>query len=185
MDDVGLLLERCAQCLGLFAICRACYRGQVYCVSAHQVTARDAQVRAAKARHRRSPEGRADNRDHNRAWRARQRTARDRVRDQGSAEVAPSGSVCPPEDPPTSMDDVHVIVGERPDDAVRPQDQPEAGPDRRRWARQGRLAAALLATPAPAVDAPHDAGRVAPGVGARCQHCHRTGLVVTAWPRFR
>ena len=170
VDDDGLLLERCGQCLGLFAICRACYRGQVYCAPEHQERARAAQVRAAKARHRRTPEGRADNRDHNRAWRARKRA---RVRDHGSAEVAPSGSVCPPEDPPASIDDAHVIAGEGHDDAVdgdlheQLHGPAEVGPSRRRCG------------------AARDAGAVASSVGRRCQRCLRPGRLVTVWPRRR
>ena len=37
VDDDGLRLERCGRCLCLFAICRPCYRGQLYCEPAHQV----------------------------------------------------------------------------------------------------------------------------------------------------
>jgi hypothetical protein len=57
MDDELLRLERCGLCLGLFALCRACYRGQSYCGVACQVPARAAQKRTARARHQQSPEG--------------------------------------------------------------------------------------------------------------------------------
>ena len=55
----------------------SCDRGHAYCSSACRTAARRASVRAARQRHRRSPEGRLDHRDHQRAYRAR-------VRDQTS-----------------------------------------------------------------------------------------------------
>ncbi|MGH8516761.1 MAG: hypothetical protein ACREUE_04815, partial [Panacagrimonas sp.] len=75
MDDTLLRLERCGFCVGVFALCRACFRGQVYCDDSCRVPARRAQKRAARARHQQSPEGLEDHRERNRDLRLRKRTA--------------------------------------------------------------------------------------------------------------
>ena len=71
----------CRGCLELFLVCRSCDRGQRYCSERCRAPARRAQRSAARLRHQRSPEGRADHRDHQRALRRRRR-----VMDQPSAE---------------------------------------------------------------------------------------------------
>ena len=75
--DAPLRQKVCRRCNRLFAICASCDRGHAYCSPACRTAARRASVRAARQRHRRSPEGRLDHRDHQRAYRAR-------VRDQTS-----------------------------------------------------------------------------------------------------
>ena len=93
MDEELVRLERCGLCLGVFALCRGCYRGQSYCRDTCQVPARTLQKRAARARHQRSPEGRADHAERNRELRQRKREAA-RVMDHGSEKLAPQRSVC-------------------------------------------------------------------------------------------
>ena len=75
--DAPLRQKVCRRCNRIFAICVSCDRGHAYCSSACRTKARRASQRAARQRHRRSPEGRLDHRDHQRAYRAR-------VRDQTS-----------------------------------------------------------------------------------------------------
>ena len=79
--DTPLRQKVCRRCNRLFAICASCDRGHAYCSPACRTAARRASVRAARQRHRRSPEGRLDHRDHQRAYRAR-------VRDQTSQRAA-------------------------------------------------------------------------------------------------
>ena len=43
MDATLLRLERCGFCVGMFALCRACFRGQVYCDDSCRAPARTAQ----------------------------------------------------------------------------------------------------------------------------------------------
>ena len=94
MDDVPLRQRVCRTCGTLFAICLSCDRGHAYCSAACRVEGRRTSARAARGRHQRSPEGRLDHRDHQRALRARRR-----VMDQSSA--APVGPVTlPPVAPP-------------------------------------------------------------------------------------
>ena len=81
--DQPLRQKTCRWCHRLFAICPACDRGHAYCAARCRTLARRRSVQAAKARHQRSPEGRLDHRDHQRAYRARCR-----VRDHTS----PAGS---------------------------------------------------------------------------------------------
>lgn len=68
------------ECGGLFWICRSCDRGQRYCSPSCRHQARRRQLREANRRHQRSPEGRLDHRDRQRAYRARRRAG---VTDQG------------------------------------------------------------------------------------------------------
>jgi hypothetical protein len=79
--DAPLRQRTCRRCNRLFAICISCDRGHAYCSPACREAARSASVRAARQRHRRSPEGRLDHRDHQRAYRAR-------VRDHTSQRAA-------------------------------------------------------------------------------------------------
>ncbi len=72
---------RWSACSALFWICRSCDRGQGYCSEDCRSAQRRRQRRAANRRHQRSPEGRADHRDRQRAYRERLR--RVRVTDQG------------------------------------------------------------------------------------------------------
>jgi hypothetical protein len=72
-------------CQTVFWICRHCDRGQRYCSAPCRTEARRQQCRAANRRHQRSPEGRLDHRDRQRAY--RQRHAPARVTDQSSHSV--------------------------------------------------------------------------------------------------
>lgn len=88
--------QRCRVCRVVFHVCRRCDRGQAYCGAECHDVSRARQVQAAKERYRKHELVLADERD-------RQRERRRRVRDQGSKEVAPEGSVppdatCPPMD---------------------------------------------------------------------------------------
>jgi len=69
--DVPLRQKVCRACGTLFALCPACDRGHAYCSPPCRVAARRRTIAAARTRHRRSPEGRLDHRDQQRAYRAR------------------------------------------------------------------------------------------------------------------
>jgi hypothetical protein len=64
-------LRACVLCHALFVICRSCDRGQRYCNRWCRFWAWCEQRRQANRRHQRSPEGRADHRDRQRAYRKR------------------------------------------------------------------------------------------------------------------
>ena len=86
-------LTRCPGCQSVFAICRHCDRGHVYCGTACSSEARFASLRRARRRHRRSPEGRLDHRDRERDRRRRRLLDAARVGDHPSAAPVHSGSV--------------------------------------------------------------------------------------------
>jgi len=69
-------LRRCRGCGQMFAIHRSCWRGHEYCGEACREAGRREVKRQARARYQRSPLGRLDHRDRNRAHRAAQRRAR-------------------------------------------------------------------------------------------------------------
>ena len=83
-----LLRILCRRCRSAFYICRSCYRGQRYCGDSCRHQSRREQKRASNKRHRESPEGRLDNRDRVRRFRARKRAEVAIVMDQGSAELS-------------------------------------------------------------------------------------------------
>ena len=62
---------RGAGCPAVFSLCGSCYRGQAYCGAICRETAQRLQGRRSSAKHQRSPEGRLDHRDRQRAYRAR------------------------------------------------------------------------------------------------------------------
>ena len=72
-STVGYRTLRCrgVGCGAVFYICESCYRGQAYCGDECRAPAQRRQRRTANAKHQRSPEGRLDHRDHQRAYRAR------------------------------------------------------------------------------------------------------------------
>jgi hypothetical protein len=76
---------RSQACLAVFWICAHCDRGQGYCSPACRSEVRRQQCRAANRRYQRSPEGRLDHQDRQRAY--RQRHAPARVTDQSSPAV--------------------------------------------------------------------------------------------------
>ena len=87
--------RRCrgAGCGTVFSICGSCWRGQAYCGAPCRATAQRAQRRHATARHQRSPEGRLDHRDRQRAYRARRRF---RVTDAPSTRPPRSTTIAAP-----------------------------------------------------------------------------------------
>ena len=96
-DDVDDPLRQriCRQCGRLFAICAACDRGHTYCTPPCRTLGRRRSVRAARDRHQRSPEGRLDHRDRQRAYRVRRR-----VTDQTSSAPHPSARLSAPDGAP-------------------------------------------------------------------------------------
>jgi hypothetical protein len=82
------------ECNSIFWICRHCDHGQKYCSEHCRTKSRREQRRAANLRHRKTPEGRLDQRDRQRAY--RQRRAALSVMDQGSPEYPNAGSIIPP-----------------------------------------------------------------------------------------
>ena len=84
---------RGAGCGTVFSLCGSCYRGQAYCGASCRATAQRRQRRQANARHQRSPEGRLDHRDRQRAYRARRRLRR--VTDTPSPRPPRSTTIAP------------------------------------------------------------------------------------------
>lgn len=80
-------------CGALFFICPPCDRGQRYCSSACRTQARIQQTRHANRLHQRSPEGRADHRERQAAYRCRRREQA-RVTYQSSPSIVSPPS-CP------------------------------------------------------------------------------------------
>ena len=78
----------CRRCRGVYTICRSCYRGHAYCGDLCRDESRLEQKRASNKRYRESPEGRLDNRDRVRRFRARKRAELANVMDQGSAALS-------------------------------------------------------------------------------------------------
>ena len=78
-------------CQAVFWICPHCDRGQRYCSPTCRAAARLQQRRCANCRHQRSPEGRLDHRDRQRAYR-RRLLLRARVTDQGSLSISSPAS---------------------------------------------------------------------------------------------
>lgn len=70
----------CRWCSREFFVCSSCDRGVRYCTTACSTLARRRSVQRARRKHRRSPEGRADHRDAERARRARRRVGDHRGR---------------------------------------------------------------------------------------------------------
>lgn len=87
--------RRCAFCKQVFFLCRPCDRGHRYCTPPCRLQGRRLVLRRARARHQKSPLGRLDHRDRQRAYRDRQRQRR--VMDlsspahSGSAKLGPVG----------------------------------------------------------------------------------------------
>ncbi len=67
------LVISCKECRGEFVVHRRCYRGHVYCGLGCQKAGRRVTARAARRRYRRSPEGRQDHCDAERARRVSRR----------------------------------------------------------------------------------------------------------------
>jgi hypothetical protein len=80
----------CGLCRRLFFACRRCDRGQRYCGEVCADEARQRSLRAARLRHQRSPEGRLDHCDRQRAYRERRVL---RVMDTRSEMLAQSATV--------------------------------------------------------------------------------------------
>ena len=83
--EVVLCQRVCFGCQAVFWICHHCDRGHRYCNLACRTQARLQQHRRANCRYQRSPEGRLDHRDRQRAYRCRQRKS---VTDPGSLSIA-------------------------------------------------------------------------------------------------
>ena len=94
-DVVNQPLRRrqCRECRLPFAVCASCDRGHAYCSRACRAAGRRRSVRAARARHQQSLEGRLDHRDRQRAYRARRR-----VTDHSSPRPRPSGTLPDPDE---------------------------------------------------------------------------------------
>ncbi len=78
-------------CGSPFWICRSCDRGHRYCSARCRQRNRRRQLREANRRYQRSPEGKLDHRDRQRAYRERQRRAC--VTDQGRRPPSASASL--------------------------------------------------------------------------------------------
>lgn len=87
-------MRPCVWCGSVFFICRCCDRGHAYCGDECRRRGRARCLREARARHQRSPEGRADHRAAMRELRARRRGG---VTDQGFGAAARRRKVVPEE----------------------------------------------------------------------------------------
>jgi hypothetical protein len=85
---------RWQECNAIFWICRHCDHGQQYCSEHCRAKARREQRRAANLRHRKTLEGRLDQRDRQRAY--RQRRSALSVMDQGSRKGSMTGNIIAP-----------------------------------------------------------------------------------------
>jgi hypothetical protein len=85
---------RWQECGTIFWICRSCDRGQCYCSDHCRSKARREQRCAANLRHRKTLEGRLDQRDRQKAY--RQRLAAISVMDQGSPKEPSAGNIISP-----------------------------------------------------------------------------------------
>ena len=86
--EVILRQRICLTCRTLFWICRRCDRGHRYCSASCRYQAYGQQRRVANRRHQRSPEGRLDHRDRQRAYRRRRLIAQKSVTDESSLRSA-------------------------------------------------------------------------------------------------
>jgi hypothetical protein len=118
-------LFQCAYCGALVAICRACDHGGEYCPGPCRQESRKIIVSEAKRRHRQSAEGRADNRDHQRAHRERRRQ---RVRDLATGNLPASTTVRGPADARDSVVEPPVVA-ERSDDERHDHDGENRRPE--------------------------------------------------------
>ena len=150
--------RRCGRCRATFEVCRSCDRGHAYCCAECSGQAREDCVRAARRRHRRSPEGRADHRDRERARRARRRAS---VGDHGSGAAAAVVLLA-----------AHAETSQGPDHAaVVPRDPrgADALPPRRNAADSD---ACIRAAPTPIA-----ARLLERQAHARCAFCGRVGVL--------
>jgi hypothetical protein len=85
---------RWKECRALFWICRHCDRGHQYCSDRCRQKARREQRRSANLRHRKTLEGRLDQRDRQKAY--RQRLAAVSVMDQGSQNEVSAVTIISP-----------------------------------------------------------------------------------------
>jgi hypothetical protein len=108
---------RASKCGAVFWICQCCYRGQRYCSERCRAKSRREQRREANRRHQRSPEGRLDHRDRQRAYRLRR--ARARVTDHTRNAPSASANLLPPE----PITQAVVAASEN-----RPEEEPRANP---------------------------------------------------------
>jgi len=69
--DAPLRHKICRLCNRPFAISVACDRGHAYCSATCRRLVRRRSIAGARRRHRQTPEGRLDHRDHQRAYRGR------------------------------------------------------------------------------------------------------------------
>ena len=93
VKPVVLLRRFCRRedCGKPFFICVPCDRGQCYCTEGCSRQARLQKSREYNRKHQKSPDGRRDHADRQRAH--RQRQARKKVTDQGSIRTGDSGNV--------------------------------------------------------------------------------------------
>lgn len=105
----------CKFCHERFYICSRCYRGQEYCGKVCGEQARRRQLREANRRHRQSPEGQADHRDRQRAYRECRRL-RASVLDQSSNSTADDAMIATPVPPATAT----ATTDDQPADPLQP-----------------------------------------------------------------
>lgn len=81
----ALRVRHCSRCEKLFFLCKKCDRGQRYCDAVCRTVGQQEMRRRAAARYRQTAEGKAGQRDRQRAFRARQEPNGVSVTHQGSA----------------------------------------------------------------------------------------------------
>lgn len=81
----ALRVRHCSRCEKLFFLCKKCDRGQRYCDAVCRIAGQQAMRRRAAARYRQTAEGKAGQRDRQRAFRERREANGVSVTHQGSA----------------------------------------------------------------------------------------------------
>lgn len=96
--------RQCGHCRSSFYVCRKCDRGQAYCKDACRTEGYRNRRRSANATHRKSPDGRADDRDRHREYRRRkkERAEQNAVTETFVMDNASSKSICTGISPPAS-----------------------------------------------------------------------------------
>lgn len=83
----------CPRCQKTFYVCRHCDRGHVYCCRECSIESRCEKCRIYRRHYRRSPEGKKDHRDHERARRRRRILGKEIVGDHSYEEWSVSARV--------------------------------------------------------------------------------------------
>lgn len=178
---------RCGSCRAIFYLCPRDDRGQRYCSTPCRQRGWRRSRRAARKRHRRSDEGRADHRDRERERRRRARQKKS-VGDQGHKKLAHSRRVCPRDDQPqatdaeadaprrrTRTDETQRIEDGHP---TRSQRDEALADERTRRGDEGTTAVVVARTSPGCPNTGRSDGAVVPAAVVCCAVCGRVGRTI-------